>query len=78
MNIVAILLNSLDILRALTPILLYTSNIITQAELKNILKIALKKVFYGLDKDFYRFAEIYELMPLVNSHYSNQETLNVE
>lgn len=48
-NVLVILLNSLDILRSLTPILLYTCNIITQAKLKNKLKMELKKAFYGLD-----------------------------
>lgn len=75
---VLILVNSLDNLKAITPILLYTCNIITQTQMRNTLKPSIKKGFYKIDKDHSRFTEIYELSPLVNSHYAGHNPSNIE
>lgn len=78
MHTVIMLMNSLDILKATTPILLYTCNLITQAQMKNTLKNNIRKCFYGLDKEYSRLSEIYEIIPLVNSQYINQNSSNIE
>jgi hypothetical protein len=53
-------------MKSFTAPLLYSCNLIPRSSLENELVPALKNLFYGPHGEFHRYAEIYELMPLVN------------